>query len=217
MTICLRRREFIAGLGGAAVAWPLAARAQQGNRVRRIGVLIGFSENDPEAKAYLSGFRQGLAELGWTDGNLWMDVRWAAANADQMRTFAKELVNLQPDVILANTTPVTAALQRETRTIPIVFAVVSDPVGVGFVASLSRPGGNLTGFIHMEASLGGEWLELLTEIAPGVKRATIMFNPTRLPTASSARHSSSRVRSSSSRATRNASISDASSRYRQFP
>jgi putative tryptophan/tyrosine transport system substrate-binding protein len=173
----VRRREFITFIGGSA-AWPLTARAQQPGRIRRVGVLMAFDENDPEAKAYLSGFTQGLAELGWTDGrNLRMDVRWAAGNVERMRMFAKELLDLQPDVILAHGTPETAAFQRETRTIPIVFAVVSDPVGVGFVASLPRPGGNLTGFIHMEASLGGKWLELLTEIAPGVKRATIMSGP----------------------------------------
>jgi putative tryptophan/tyrosine transport system substrate-binding protein len=182
----MQRREFITLLGAAAAAWALTARAQQPDRMRRVGVLMAFDENDPEAKAYLSGFTQGLAELGWTDGrNLRMDVRWAAGNVDRMRMFAKELLDLQPDVILAHGTPETAAFQRETRTIPIVFAVVSDPVGVGFVASLPRPGGNLTGFIHMEASLGGKWLELLTEIAPGVKRATIMFNPDTAPYARS--------------------------------
>ena len=144
--------------------------------MRRIGVLMPFAENDPDAMAQLSGFLQGLAQLGWTDGrNVRMDLRWAVGSVDRTRMFAKELVDLQPDVILAHSTPATAALQRETRTIPIVFAVVSDPVGVGFVASLPRPGGNLTGFIHMEASIGGKWLALLTEIAPGVKRATIMF------------------------------------------
>ena len=152
----MRRREFIAGLGGAA-AWPLAARAQQPDRMRRIGVLMAWDENDPEAKACLSGFTQGLAELGWTDGrNLRMDVRWAAGNVDRMRMFAKELVDLQPDVILANSTPVTAALQRETRTIPIVFVTVSDPVGAGFVASLPRPGGNITGFINHGSVNGGQ-------------------------------------------------------------
>jgi putative ABC transport system substrate-binding protein len=177
----MKRREFIAGLGGAA-AWSLAARAQQPDRVRRIGVLMGTVENNPEAKAQLSGFTQGLGELGWTDGrNLRMDVRWAAGSLDLMRMFAKELVDLQPDVILANGTPVTAALQRETRTIPIVFVSPSDPVGAGFVASLPRPGGNLTGFIDMEAAMAGKWLELLTEIAPTVKRAAIMFNPDTAP------------------------------------
>jgi putative ABC transport system substrate-binding protein len=174
----MRRREFITLLGGAAAAWPVRVRAQQPDRVRRIGVLMGNDENDPEGKAVFSGFTQGLAELGWTDGrNLRMDVRWAAGNVDRMRMFAKELVGLQPDVILSYTTPVTAALQRETRTIPIVFVSVSDPVGDGFVAGLPRPGGNLTGFIGMEASMAGKWLELLTEIAPGTKRAAIMFNP----------------------------------------
>jgi putative tryptophan/tyrosine transport system substrate-binding protein len=177
----MRRREFIAGLGSAAV-WPLAARAQQAERVRRVGVLMPYNETDPGAKGQLSAFTQGLAELGWTDGrNMRMDVRWAAGDVDRMRVFAKELVGLQPDMILANTTPVTAALQRETMTIPIVFALVSDPVGEGFVAGLPRPGGNITGFITMEGAIAGKWLELLTEIAPDVKRAAIMFNPETAP------------------------------------
>ena len=177
----MQRREFIAGLGGSA-AWPLLARAQQRDRMRRISVLMGNDENDPQAKADLSGFTQGLMELGWTDGrNVRMDVRWAGGNVDRMRTFAKELVDLQPDVILAETTGPTAALQRETRTIPIVFVTVADPVGSGFVAGLSRPGGNITGFISQEAEMAGKWLELLTEIAPGVKRAAIMFNPDTTP------------------------------------
>jgi putative ABC transport system substrate-binding protein len=178
----MRRREFITLLGGAAVAWPLAARAQQGERVRRIGVLMAFDENDSRAKAWLARFIQGLSELGWTAGrNLRMDVRWAGDNVDRMRMFAKELVNLQPDVILAFGTPVTAALKRETRTIPIVFAIVSDPVGEGFVASLSRPGGNITGFHNSEASIGGKWLELLKEVAPGISRAAMIFNPDTAP------------------------------------
>jgi putative ABC transport system substrate-binding protein len=140
--------------------------------------LMVLGENDPEGKARFSGFTQGLAELGWTDGrNLRMDVRWAAANIDRMRMFAKELVDFQPDLMLAIGTPATAALQRETRTIPIVFAGIGDPVGEGFVAGLPHPGGNLTGFITSEASLAGKWLELLTEIAPAVKRVAIMFNP----------------------------------------
>src|ERR1700674_2985047 len=177
----MRRREFIAGFTGAAV-WPITARAQQADRMRRIGVLIDYGENDPEAKAFLSGFTRGLAELGWTDGrNLRMDVRWAAGNVDRMRMLAKELVDLQPDVILAHSTAVTAALQREARTIPIVFAAVSDPVGDGFVAGLPRPGGNLTGFISQEAAMAGKRLELLTEIAPGAKRVAAMFNPDTAP------------------------------------
>jgi putative ABC transport system substrate-binding protein len=135
-------------------------------------------QNDPLRKGWLSGFTQGLADLGWTDGrNLRMDVRWAAVNVDRMRMFANELVGLQPDVIFSEGTPATAALYRETRTVPIVFAGVPDPVGEGFVANFPRPGGNITGFINMEAEIGGKWLQLLTEIAPGIKRVAFMFNP----------------------------------------
>jgi putative tryptophan/tyrosine transport system substrate-binding protein len=181
----MKRREFIMLVGGAA-AWPVAARAQQPDRMRRVGVLMGYSEDDPEAKIALSMFTQGLTELGWTDGrNLRMDVRWGAGNVDRERVFAKELVDLQPDVILANTTPATAALQRETRTIPIVFVIVVDPVGSGFVASLPRPGGNLTGFMNVEASIASKWVELLTEILPGLKRVAIMFNPDTAPSGGS--------------------------------
>jgi putative tryptophan/tyrosine transport system substrate-binding protein len=177
----MRRREFIAGLVGVT-AWPLVARAQQLGGVRRVGVLMGFNESDPEAKGWLDRFTLGLAELGWTgDRNVRIEVRWAAGDVDRMRMFAKELVDLQPDVILASSTPATAALQRETRTIPIVFAPVGDPVGAGFVEGLPRPGGNLTGFISYEASMAGKWLEFLTEIAPGVTRAVIMFNPDAAP------------------------------------
>jgi putative tryptophan/tyrosine transport system substrate-binding protein len=176
----IKRREFIAGLGAAA--WPLAAGAQQSGRVKRIGVLMSEDENDPEGRARLSAFAQGLAELGWTDGrNVQMDIRWTAANVNRARMHAKELVDLQPDVILAGSTPVTAALQRETRTIPIVFAYVSDPVGAGFVAGLPRSGGNITGFIGIEAAMGGKWLQLLMEIAPGAKRVAAMFNPDTAP------------------------------------
>jgi putative tryptophan/tyrosine transport system substrate-binding protein len=171
----MRRRDFIAGLGAAS--WPFASRAQQADRMRRVGVLVSLAETDPVAKADLSSFTKSLAELGWSDGRLRTDVRWAAGDVNRMRILAKELVGLQPDVILAHGTPVTAALQKETRTIPIVFVAVADPVGPGFVASLSRPGGNLTGFIYTEAAMTGKWLELLMEIAPGVKRVSIMFNP----------------------------------------
>jgi len=178
----VKRRDFITLLGGAAAAWPVAARAQQSDRVRRVGVLMGFDENDPEAKSWLSGFMQGLTELGWSDGrNMRMDLRWAAGNPDRMRTFAKELVDLQCDVILSQTTPVTAALHRETQTIPIIFVMVADPVGSGFVASVARPSGNLTGFMIWEPSMPGKWLELLTEIAPAVRRVAIMFNPDTAP------------------------------------
>jgi putative ABC transport system substrate-binding protein len=177
----LRRRQFIAGIGALA-AWPMVARAQQPGRLQRIGVLMSWDESDPEIKIFLSGFMQGLAELGWTDGgNVRMEVRWAGGNVDRLRMFAKELVDLQPDVILATSTPSTAALQQATRTIAIVFAGISDPVGAGFVASLPGPGGNLTGFINMEGAFAGKWLEVLTEIAPGIKRTAIMFNPDTAP------------------------------------
>jgi putative tryptophan/tyrosine transport system substrate-binding protein len=181
----VKRRAFIAGLGSAA-AWSVVTRAQQTERMRRVGVLMQFGENYPLGTANFSGFMQGLAELGWNDGrNVRMDVRWAEGSVDRMRMFAKDLVDLQPDVILAASTPVTAALQRETRTIPIIFTVVGDPVGSGFVASLARPDGNITGFTNYEASMGGKWLQLLTEIAPGVKRAAIMFNPETSPSGGS--------------------------------
>jgi putative tryptophan/tyrosine transport system substrate-binding protein len=177
----MKRREFIGGLGSAA-AWPFAVGAQQGDRVRRIGMLVPYNESDPAVTAFLSAFARGLAELGWSDGrNLRMDVRWAAGNLDRVGTYAKELVGLQPDVILADSTPQTAALQRETQTIPIVFVIVSDPVGSGFVARLSRPGRNLTGFIPWELTMAGKWVELLTEIAPGVSRIAALFNPDTAP------------------------------------
>jgi putative tryptophan/tyrosine transport system substrate-binding protein len=177
----MRRREFIAGLGCAA-AWPAAALAQQTDRVRRIGALMAMGNTDSEANAWLSAFTQQLAELGWTNGgNVRMDVRWAAGDVDRARMFAKQLVDLQAEIILANGTPATAALQRETRTIPIVFANVGDPVGPGFVASIPFPGGNITGFINLEAGFAGKWLELLTQIAPSVTRVAGMFNPDTAP------------------------------------
>jgi putative ABC transport system substrate-binding protein len=180
----MRRREFIAGLGGAAV-WTLAARAQPAERVRRIGVLMVLDENDPAAKPRLSAFTQALADLGWIDGrNVRMDLRWAGGDINRIRALAQELVSLQPDIILSNSTAVTAAFQRETRTIPIVMVNVSDPVANGFVAAFNQPGGNITGFATLEASLGGKWLELLAEIAPGLKRAAIMFNPDTAPVSS---------------------------------
>jgi putative ABC transport system substrate-binding protein len=164
------------------VAWPLAARAQQADRARRIGVLMPFDENDPEGKLRYSAFTQALAGLGWTDGrNVRVDVRWTGDDFNRIRAAAQELVGLQPDIILPNGTPATAALQRETRTIPIVFANVADPVAGGIVSRLDRPSGNITGFANNEASLGGKWLELLSEIAPGLKRAAIMFNPETSP------------------------------------
>jgi putative tryptophan/tyrosine transport system substrate-binding protein len=177
----VKRRTFIAGLGSAA-AWRVAARAQQGERVRRIGVLIGLDENDPLGNARIFAFTQALADLGWADGaNVRMDVRWSGGDINRTRALAEELVGLQPDIILPDSIPATAALQRETRTIPIIFVVVSDSVASGIVARLNRPGGNTTGFANYEASMGGKWLELLSEIAPGLKRAAIMFNPDTAP------------------------------------
>ena len=173
----MRRREFIAGLGSTA-AWPLAARAQQGERVRRIGVLFTGDENDPANKSGFSAFTQAIAGLGWIDGrNVRMDLRWGGGDPNRVRALAQELVGLQPDIILVSSASATSAVQRETRTIPIVFAGGADPVATGIVARLDRPSGNVTGFATSEASLGGKWLELLSEIAPGLKRAAIMFNP----------------------------------------
>jgi putative ABC transport system substrate-binding protein len=178
----MKRREFITLIGGAAVAvWPLAAQAQQGNRVRRIGVLMG-GENDSAQRPLVSAITQALADLGWTEGrNVRIDLRWGGGDINRIRASAQELVGLQPDIIVASSTPVTVAVQRETRTIPIVFVNVGDPVASGIVARLDRPSGNITGFAILEASLGGKWLELLSEIAPGLKRATIMFNPDTAP------------------------------------
>jgi putative ABC transport system substrate-binding protein len=173
----IRRREFITFLGGA-VAWPLAARGQQGDRLRRIGMLMSQDENDPVAKNRVPAFTQALADLGWTDGrNVRMDLRWHGGDSNRIPALAQELVGLRPDIILATSTPATVALQGETRTIPIVFVGVADPVASGLVARLDRPSRNITGFALLEASLGGKWLELLSEIAPGLKRAAIMFNP----------------------------------------
>jgi putative ABC transport system substrate-binding protein len=178
----MRRREFIMLIGGAAVC-SLAARAQQPDRLLRVGVLKDFAESDSEAQAYLAAFREGLQKLGWTEGrNIRTDTRWPIpGDAESMQRFARELVALQPDFILSNDTPTTAALLQQTRTIPIIFATVSDPVGSGFVASLARPGGNATGFATVEGSLGGKWLELLKEIAPRVNRAAFLFNPATTP------------------------------------
>jgi putative tryptophan/tyrosine transport system substrate-binding protein len=173
----MRRRDFIAGLGISA-AWPLAARAQQGERVRRIGVLTDGDENDPEQKRRFSAFTQAFAGLGWTDGrDVRIDLRWGGGDINRIRALAQELVGLQPDVIFTNGAAATVAVQRETRTIPIVFANESDPVASGIVPRLDRPSGNITGFASNEATLGGKWLELLSEIAPGLKRVAIMFNP----------------------------------------
>jgi putative ABC transport system substrate-binding protein len=175
------RREFITGLAGSA-AWPLAARAQQGDRVRRIGVLMALDENDPEAKRRYSAFNQSLADFGWTDGGkARIERRSAGTDMSRIRASAQELVGLQPDIIVTFSVPSAIAVQREARTIPIVFVIVADPVASGLVPALNRPGGNITGFTELEPSFVGKWLELLSEIAPGLKRAAIMFNPDTAP------------------------------------
>jgi putative tryptophan/tyrosine transport system substrate-binding protein len=179
----MRRREFITLLGGAAAAWPLAARAQQGDRMRRIGVLMGYAESGSSGQALIAAFRDGLQKFGWTEGrNTRIDIRWAIpSDAESIRRFAKELVALQPDLIISSTTPITAALLQQTRTIPIIFPALSDPVGSGFVASFSRPGGNVTGFNVSEPTQTGKWVELLKEIAPRVTRVAMLFNPASAP------------------------------------
>jgi putative ABC transport system substrate-binding protein len=172
----MQRREFVTLLGGAAVGWPLSAHAQQGERMRRIGVLLAFA--DPTAQSYVTAFRGALTKLGWAEGsNLRTEVRWGAGDADKFRSFAKELVDLRPDAIVGQSTPVVVALARETQTIPIVFVNVADPIGSGFVVSLARPSGNLTGFMTDNSELGGKWIELLKEIAPRTVRVALMFNP----------------------------------------
>jgi len=174
----VKRRQFITLLGGAVASWPLAARAQQDGRMRRIGVLTPYAMDDREARARLVAFLQALQQLGWADGgNVRIDTRWGAGNASDIRKFAAELVALAPDVILANTSGAIAPLQQATRTVPIVFVGVVDPVGAGYVDSLARPGGNITGFTTFEYSIGAKWLELLKQIAPGVTRAAVLRDP----------------------------------------
>jgi putative tryptophan/tyrosine transport system substrate-binding protein len=178
----MRRREFICFIGSGAAAWPLAALAQQSDRTRRIGVLSSLAETDVEAQAWDAAFRKRLGELGWIEGrNIRIDYRWGAGSVDRMRLFARELVQLNPDALVSISTPATAALQAETRTIPIVFAWVSDPVGSGFVSSLAHPGGNITGFLNIEASVVGKWLTLMREIAPQVSRIGFLYNPQTAP------------------------------------
>jgi putative ABC transport system substrate-binding protein len=179
----VKRRGFITLLGGAA-AWPFAARAQQRDRMRRIGALMSWSETDPLWQSYFAEFVQELARLGWVDRrNARIDQRWSDEGLDRTLAFAQELIELQPDAILAGGALSTAALQRETRNIPIVFAVVSDPVGLGFVAGLPRPGGNITGFSNIEGAIAGKWLEMIKQIAPQLKRAALLFNPDTTPNA----------------------------------
>jgi ABC-type uncharacterized transport system substrate-binding protein len=183
MAIAIGRRKFISALCSASVAWPLAARAQQAERTRRIGVLMGSAENGPEGQAYLAAFREEFQKLGWTESrNMRFDTRWSTPNDPAAsERFAKELVALQPDLLISEFTPTTAALLQQTHTIPIVFVTVSDPVGSGFVASFARPGGNVTGFVTADGLLGGKWLELLKEIAPRVTRVAVPFNPATTP------------------------------------
>ena len=174
----MKRREFITLLGGAAATWPLAARAQQPERMRRIGVFINPVADDPATQARLAAFVEGLQQLGWTDGrNVRIDTRWSAGNPDDTRKSAAELVALAPDVILVNGSAAAGPLLQATRTVPIVFVNVVDPVGAGFVKSLSRPDGNATGFVSFEYGLSGKWLELLKEIAPRVTRAAVIRDP----------------------------------------
>ena len=172
----MRRREFIALFGAAA--WPVAARAQQRDRTRVIGLLMGFAESDPGAQSMVAAFRNALPKLGWTEGsNVRIEVRWGGYDADRIKALAKELVDLRPDAILGQSTPVIAALARETRATPIVFVLVTDPIGSGFVASLAHPSGNITGFMVDDSALGGKWLELLKEVAPRTARVSLLFNP----------------------------------------
>jgi len=178
MASYIRRRKFLATLGGAAT-WPLAARAQQPERMRRIGVLLPYAADDREGQVRLAAFQQALAELGWSDsGNVRIETRWGAGDPDHYRQYAAELVALAPDVVVAVTTAVAAALQRETRSVPIVFVQAADPVGAGVVASLARPGGNITGFTTFEYGISPKWLALLKEIAPHVTRAAVIRDPT---------------------------------------
>jgi putative tryptophan/tyrosine transport system substrate-binding protein len=183
----MKRRAFISLLGAAAAwplaaSWPRAAHGQHGERMRHVGVLLAWTPGDVQAAPALAALTKGLQELGWVNGrNIRLEYRWTAAEVDRMHASARELVELQPDIIIGHTTPVVAALQRETKTIPIVFIIVSDPVGSGFVSSLPRPGGNMTGLTNFESSLGGKWIELLREIRPRVRRVAIMFNPETAP------------------------------------
>jgi len=175
----VKRREFMSLVGCATAAWPLAAGGQDSGKMRRIGVLMSYPHTDPDAQVFLGAFREGLQKLGWAEGrNVRFNIRWTSpGNVEEMQRFAKELVALQPDLLLGHTTTATAALLRATRTIPVIFAFVSDPVGSGFVGSFSQPGGNVTGFVVMEPTMAGKWVELLKEIAPSVGRVAFLFNP----------------------------------------
>jgi putative ABC transport system substrate-binding protein len=177
----LKRREFITLLGGTA-AWPLAARAQQGERMRRVGMLLGLAEQGEEAKLRVQAFRLGLRDLGWNEGrNVVLDYRYGASDLDLIKQYVKELVGQSPDVIVGNSSPVLAALHQATTSIPIVFAVVNDPVGQGFISSLARPGGNITGFTFLEFGMVGKWINMLTGVVPNLRQVVLMFNPITAP------------------------------------
>src|SRR6516164_5260082 len=180
MTVTIGRRELLAALGGAAAAWPLVADAQ-GERVRRIVLLHALAENDPEVQTRVIAFRQGLEALGWTQRNIQVEHRFSAGDFTRMQAYTVEVVSSAPDLIVGSSTPVIAALKQATQSIPIVFAVLNDPVGQGFVANMARPGGNITGFTFVDFSLIGKWLELLKEIAPSVRRVALVFNPQTAP------------------------------------
>jgi len=182
MTVTIGRRELLAALGGAAVAWPLAAHAQQPGRVSRIGVLMGIGESDPEAKPRANALQTGLEALGWTEGrNVHLDYRWTGGDLERTQLLAKEIVALKPDVIVVHSTPAVNALRQLTSTTPMVFVLIADPIGSGFAASLAHPGGNLTGFMNVDAPMAGKWLELIKEIAPKVRRVALVFNPRTSP------------------------------------
>jgi len=186
MEVDIGRRKFIALIGSAASAWPLAAYAQQAEQIRRIAMLSGLTASDPEAQARLAAFHQGLKEVGWTAGRtLHIDFRWSSGDTAETRTLARELVELKPELIVGMTTPAVAALVKETKTIPIVFAGIVDPIGRGFVSNMARPGGNVTGILNFEFSMGGKWLETLKQVAPTVRRVALLFNPETAPFAAS--------------------------------
>jgi putative ABC transport system substrate-binding protein len=174
----MRRRDFVALLGSTAIAWPLAAQAQQPDRIRLVGMLMGFAETDPTARSMVAAFRGALPKLGWTEGkNLRIELRWGGYDPGRIKELAKDLIDLRPDAILGQATPAISALVRETHITPIVFVTVSDPIGSGFVASLAHPGGNITGFTVDDTALGGRWVQLLKEIAPGTARVALLYNP----------------------------------------
>jgi putative tryptophan/tyrosine transport system substrate-binding protein len=178
----MRRRDFITLIGGTAAAWPLVARAQQPDRIRRVAVLLGTGEKDPESVGRIKAFRLGMRDLGWIEGrNVQIDYRFAGINQESINTHVAELIRLAPDVIVANSTPVIAALRPATSTIPIVFVVVNDPVGQGFISSLARPGGNITGFSFIETEIVGKWINLLRDVKPNLSRVALMFNQDTAP------------------------------------